>query len=176
MPLNDRIAANASITATGLVQAMEDAGTVDLRGDKVVPVIAQLLGPATGNANADLGLRILTDWNAAGAHRRDLDGDGVYEHAAAVALMDRWWTPLTDTVFATLGARRATRFRSSVTTRRVPWARRSSRAGTESCTRTCAARSRARPLRPSRASTVGTECLRPAGPRCGTASRRPCRV
>jgi acyl-homoserine lactone acylase PvdQ len=109
-PLDDRIQPDASITATELVQAMEDAGTVDLRGDKLVPVLAQLLGPGpTGNANADLGLSVLTAWNAAGAHRRDLDDDGAYDHAAAVALMDAWWTPLTDTVFATLGsAARAT--------------------------------------------------------------------
>ena len=48
-PLDDRIPADASITQTELVQYMEDAGTVDLRGDKLVPVIAQLLGspPAT---------------------------------------------------------------------------------------------------------------------------------
>ena len=46
---------------------------------------------------------MLTAWNAAGAHRRDLDGNGVYDHAAAVALMDRWWVPLTDAVFDTLG-------------------------------------------------------------------------
>jgi acyl-homoserine lactone acylase PvdQ len=102
-PLSDRVAADSSITQTELVQYMEDAGTVDLRGDKVVPVIAQLLGGSTGNADADLGLSILTAWAAAGAHRRDLDGDGVYEQAAAVALMDRWWVPLTDAVFDTLG-------------------------------------------------------------------------
>ena len=102
-PLDDRIAADASITQTELVQYMEDAGTVDLRGDKLVPVIAQLLGASTGDANADLGLQVLTAWNAAGAHRRDLDGNGVYDHAAAVALMDRWWVPLTDAVFDTLG-------------------------------------------------------------------------
>ena len=41
------------------------------------------------------GSRCSRQWNAAGAHRRDLDGDGVYDHAAAVALMDRWWVPLT---------------------------------------------------------------------------------
>ncbi len=102
-PLDDRIAADGSITQTELVQYMEDAGTVDLRGDKLVPVIAQLLGASTGDANADLGLQVLTAWNAAGAHRRDLDGNGVYDHAAAVALMDRWWVPLTDVVFDTLG-------------------------------------------------------------------------
>ncbi len=102
-PLDDRIAADASITQTELVQYMEDAGTVDLRGDKLVPVIAQLLGASTGDANADLGLSVLTAWHAAGAHRRDLDGDGVYDHAAAVALMDRWWNPLGDAVFDTLG-------------------------------------------------------------------------
>ena len=102
-PLTDRVAADSSITQTELVQYMEDAGSVDLRGDKVVPVIAQLLGASTGNANADLGLSVLTAWAAAGAHRRDLNGDGAYDDAAAVALMDRWWGPLTDAVFDTLG-------------------------------------------------------------------------
>ena len=104
-PLSDRISADSSITQTELVQYMEDAGTVDLRGDKLVPVIAQLLGSSTGDANADTGLALLTAWKAAGAHRRDISPrDGVYEHHGAVALMDYWWTPLTDTVFDTLGA------------------------------------------------------------------------
>jgi acyl-homoserine lactone acylase PvdQ len=103
IPLDDRILADPSMTLVDLVNAMEDAGTVDLRGDKVVPVALQLLGPgSTGNPDADLGVSLLAAWDAAGAHRRDLDGNGVYDHAAAVALMDRWWEPLLRTVFSDL--------------------------------------------------------------------------
>ena len=103
IPLDDRILADPSMTLTDLVNAMEDAGTVDLRGDKVVPVALQLLGPgSTGSADADLGVSLLTAWKAAGAHRRDVDGNGVYDHSAAVALMDRWWEPLLRTVFSDL--------------------------------------------------------------------------
>ncbi len=101
LPLDDRVLADASMTLTELVQAMEDAGTVDLRGDKLVPLLAQLLPAPTGNAA--LGLSLLNAWHAAGAQRRDLDGDGAYDHAAAVALMDRWWVALGDAVFDTLG-------------------------------------------------------------------------
>jgi hypothetical protein len=33
----------------------------------------------------------LQAWRAAGAHREDSDGDRVYEHPEAVAIMDAWW-------------------------------------------------------------------------------------
>jgi hypothetical protein len=44
-------------------------------------------------------VRLLAAWAKAGGHRRDLDGDGAYEHSAAVALMDRWWERLMPGIF-----------------------------------------------------------------------------
>ena len=39
-------------------------------------------------------LRTLDSWRGGGAHRRDLDGDNVYDEGPAVALMDAWWPRL----------------------------------------------------------------------------------
>jgi hypothetical protein len=73
-----------------LVRAMGDAATVDLRGDKVLPFMLEVIGdPGTDRLRRVVAL--LDAWKAAGAHRRDLDLNGQYEHAAAVALMDEWW-------------------------------------------------------------------------------------
>ena len=39
-----------------------------------------------------------------GAHRRDKNGDGEYEHQPAIALMDAWWEPAAKAIFEpTLG-------------------------------------------------------------------------
>ncbi len=44
------------------------------------------------------------DWRAAGGHRRDLDGDGHYDHDEAVQIMDAWWPLLLRAEFqGTLG-------------------------------------------------------------------------
>ena len=37
------------------------------------------------------GRQTLQAWIAAGAHRRDRDQDGIYEHADAIQIMDAWW-------------------------------------------------------------------------------------
>src|SRR5215211_8882565 len=48
---------------------------------------------ALGKASADDEklLVLLDDWQESGSHRLDENGDNVYEHSAAVALMDAWW-------------------------------------------------------------------------------------
>jgi len=93
-PLDDRvvprIAGDEKITPSELVDAMEDAGTVDLRGDKVLPFLLQLLSKETDPVLRD-ALTKLEAWHAAGAHRRDDNGDGVYEHSDAIKIMDAWW-------------------------------------------------------------------------------------
>jgi hypothetical protein len=91
-PLDDRITAGIggaeSMTLSELVDAMEDAGTVDLRADKVLPFALQLIGDDPAVADAVAKLRA---WMADGAHRRDKDRSGQYEHSEAVKLMDAWW-------------------------------------------------------------------------------------
>jgi acyl-homoserine lactone acylase PvdQ len=100
--LEDRILANPSMTLPNLIDAMEDAATVDVR-IKVLPVLLQLIGPgSTGSGDADLGVTLLSAWLANGAHRLDRDNNGQYDEQAPVALVDRWWSGLARAVFATL--------------------------------------------------------------------------
>lgn len=80
-----------------LVQAMEEPATTDLRGYRVLPLLLKAIGkPPASLAPAVSEMRA---WQRAGAHRRDLDRDGVYEHDAAVTLMDAWWPRLVTAEF-----------------------------------------------------------------------------
>lgn len=91
--LDDGIAdviGDGKVNLVELVQAMEDAATRDLRGAKVLPSMLDVIGPQS-DSRISQALGILSTWEASGAHRRDLDGDGQYDNSAAVALMDAWW-------------------------------------------------------------------------------------
>ena len=78
------------MTIAELVQAMEEPATQDLRGYRLLPTILKAVGrprqPALRRA-----LATLRAWHEAGAHRRDLDRDGVDEETPAIELMDAWW-------------------------------------------------------------------------------------
>jgi acyl-homoserine lactone acylase PvdQ len=107
--LTDRVRAalrgGRKLDLPGLVGIMGDAATVDLRGQEAWPILRRVIGN-TGDADAKAGVAILDAWAAKGAHRRDRDGDSVYEDSAAVALMDAWWNPMVRAVFdPVLGAR-----------------------------------------------------------------------
>jgi hypothetical protein len=93
-PLIDRIRAGTRgsrrMSLLELVDAMRDAATVDLRGDGVLPHALQVIGrPADPRLRAAVAK--LRAWQRAGAHRRDLDRDGTYEHSEAIRIMDAWW-------------------------------------------------------------------------------------
>ena len=85
-----RIAGARTITLAGLVEAMGEAATTDLRAEAVLPLALAVIGaprdPALGAAVAKL-----REWIAAGSHRRDRDGDGRYEHAEAIRILDVFW-------------------------------------------------------------------------------------
>ena len=95
--LNKRVAAGIrggrKMTLPALVDAMEDAATVDLRGSEVLPWALRVL-----RRPRDPALRTAVDtlraWVASGAHRIDRDRDGRYDHADAVRIMDAWWPRL----------------------------------------------------------------------------------
>jgi acyl-homoserine lactone acylase PvdQ len=93
-PLDDRvkrgIRGKRRMSLVDLINAMEDAGTVDLRADKPMRIALKLIGKP-----ADPALRAavskLSAWVKAGAHRRDLDNNGTYEHSEAIRILDAWW-------------------------------------------------------------------------------------
>ncbi|HEX5478822.1 MAG TPA: penicillin acylase family protein [Dehalococcoidia bacterium] len=103
--LNTRIEAAIAagpLTRADLINAMEDGGTVDLRGQEVLPLLLQVMGP-TAPGGSDPRAQDMHDrlaaWAAADAHRRDLDHNGAYDDPQAVAIMDAWWSPLVHAMF-----------------------------------------------------------------------------
>jgi acyl-homoserine lactone acylase PvdQ len=100
--ISDRVRAgirgNRKMTIAQLVQAMEEPATEDLRGYRLLPTIFKAVGkpkqPALRNA-----LATLSAWHKAGAHRRDLNRDGVDEETPAIELMDAWWPKLVEAEF-----------------------------------------------------------------------------
>jgi acyl-homoserine lactone acylase PvdQ len=104
--LDDRIqgtlARKGKMNLTDLVNAMGDAGTVDLRGSKVLPWALKVLGKPSDPELA-AAVAKLTAWEQGGAHRRDLSPrDGKYDDSDAVAIMDAWWPRLVTAEFGPL--------------------------------------------------------------------------
>ena len=84
---------------TDMIDAMEDAGTVDLRAQEVLPLLLDVLGP-TAPGGSDPRVQDMRDRLAAwDTHRRDFDDDGEYDDAQSAAIMDTWWTRLSHAIF-----------------------------------------------------------------------------
>jgi acyl-homoserine lactone acylase PvdQ len=81
------------MTLEQLVDAMTDAATADLRGERVLPLLLEVLGTPRDPRLRD-AVEKLRAWMRSGAHRIDRDRDGVYEHNDAIVLMDAWWPRL----------------------------------------------------------------------------------
>jgi hypothetical protein len=84
------VAGSKKTTLAGVVNAMENAGTVDLRADRLLPLAFKLLGKVKNPAAAH-ALAELKSWHADGSHRIDRNKDGKYDNADAVRIMDAWW-------------------------------------------------------------------------------------
>jgi acyl-homoserine lactone acylase PvdQ len=97
--LDDRIEAGIAgaetMNRSELVDAMEDAATVDLRGSQVLPEMLRVVKPKIGKLKdgkkLKKAIKKLEAWSESGAHRRDLDGNGAYDQGKAVRIMDAWW-------------------------------------------------------------------------------------
>jgi acyl-homoserine lactone acylase PvdQ len=82
--------ATSKLDLPGLVDAMEEAGTTDLRGQEDLPLALKVVGNPSDPALA-AAVKTLKSWVSSGTQRRDKDGDGAYDHADAVRILDAWW-------------------------------------------------------------------------------------
>jgi hypothetical protein len=103
--LNTRLEAAIAaghVDRTDVIDAMEDAGTVDLRGQEVLPLLLSALGP-TAPGGSDPRVQDMRDrlaaWLTTATHRRDHDQSGEYDDPQAPAIMDAWWPRLAHAVF-----------------------------------------------------------------------------
>ncbi len=93
------------MTIAQLVSAMDEAATQDLRGYRLLPLLLKGVG-SPKSAQLKEAVKTLRAWNKAGAHRRDLNKDGVDEETPAIQLMDAWWPKLVQAQFRpALGAK-----------------------------------------------------------------------
>ncbi len=81
------------MTLVKLIDAMESAGTTDLRGLAVVPYALRILskGGKPKDPAVRRAMRTMKRWARSGAHRLDHDDSGSYDQAKAVRIMDAWW-------------------------------------------------------------------------------------
>jgi hypothetical protein len=86
------------MTLPELVDAMEVAGTVDLRGMTALPLALRMLGKPRDTRLA-AAVATLRAWQASGSRRLDRNKDGTYDDAAAVRIMDAWWPKLISAMF-----------------------------------------------------------------------------
>jgi acyl-homoserine lactone acylase PvdQ len=86
------------MTLAEVIQAMENAGTVDLRGAEVLPYLLKVIGtpgdPALANAVSELKA-----WVASGAHIESPAYGAAFEHSAAIQIMDAWWPLLVKAIY-----------------------------------------------------------------------------
>jgi hypothetical protein len=88
--LNAGVSPKAKLTPAGVVSAMNEAATHDLR-QTLVPLLAQVMSQGTApSARAAQALQELRTWDGS---RLDANGDGKID-APAAALMDAWWPRL----------------------------------------------------------------------------------
>jgi hypothetical protein len=88
--VREAIRGGRKLTLPGLIDIMEVAGTGDLRAHSVLPLALRIVG-APKDPRLRAAVEALRAWRRDGGLRKDADGDGVYEHSDAVALMDAWW-------------------------------------------------------------------------------------
>jgi hypothetical protein len=82
-----------SVTRTKLVQAMEEAAGADLRAEKVLPEVLDVIGSSEiEDPELARTVKELRAWVESGSQRREAEKDaGTYEHAEAIRVLDAWW-------------------------------------------------------------------------------------
>ncbi|MEJ7891278.1 MAG: penicillin acylase family protein [Solirubrobacteraceae bacterium] len=96
--LDERLRGGRKMTLGQAVDVAQDAATMDLRGDRVLPAALRVVGKPKDPALA-AAVKTLRAWQRTDAHRIDRDKDGTYEDTEAVRIMDAWMTLLPEAVF-----------------------------------------------------------------------------
>jgi acyl-homoserine lactone acylase PvdQ len=85
-------------TMAGVVSAMNEAATQDVRAELTVPLLARVLrGSRAPDAQAAKELQLLVAWRRAGGNLLDLNGDGQIDNPGA-AIMNAAWTGIANAV------------------------------------------------------------------------------
>lgn len=95
------LVARGGATRASLTRAMAEAAVTDLRGERVLPRLLQVLrGKPIEDPALAQAVGQLASWAAAGAQRKETArGSRTYAHAEAVRLMDAWWPKLVEAEF-----------------------------------------------------------------------------
>ncbi|HEV7628420.1 MAG TPA: penicillin acylase family protein [Streptomyces sp.] len=102
--LDKRVSAlveKGGVTRTRLVQAMEEAAAADLRAEKVLPSLLDIID-SSEVTDPELAAKVkeLRAWKDSGSLRREAaKDDGKYEHAEAIRVLDAWWPLLVESEF-----------------------------------------------------------------------------
>ena len=96
--IQQRISGSNKIDLPGLVDAMEQAGKVDLRATQALPYMLQVIGTPSSPALAS-AVSTLQDWMNNGAHRTDQDQNDHYDYENAIRIMDAWWPRAVQAMF-----------------------------------------------------------------------------
>jgi acyl-homoserine lactone acylase PvdQ len=96
--ITPRIAGSNKMSLPELIDSMEVAGTVDLRGTQVLPYILQVVGTPS-NPQQAAAVSQLQAWVASGTHRIDRNQDGQYEDSTPIEILDAWWPRLVEAEF-----------------------------------------------------------------------------
>jgi acyl-homoserine lactone acylase PvdQ len=87
--LAEKSKGGGKVDLTALTRAVNVTATTDLRGDENYKWMRLVIGKAP--KAEERYLKLLDAWRRSGSQRLDADGDNLYDHGAAVALMDAWW-------------------------------------------------------------------------------------
>lgn len=89
------------VTRAGLVRAMEESAAADLRAEKVLPGLLDVIGSGeVSDPELASTVEKLRAWQESGSLRREAKkGEGTYEHAEAIRVLDAWWPLLVEGEF-----------------------------------------------------------------------------
>ena len=103
-PVKKAFRKGKKLALADLVNIMGVAATQDFRGYRVLPWMLKAVGKPTDERLSKV-VGLMRAWTKAGAPREATEPGGAYTHAAAVAVMDAWWTKAIEAIFKpTLGA------------------------------------------------------------------------